>query len=363
MSRVSASRILIVLHGAIGDVTLALPLANRIRAGYPEAHIIWAIEPAAAPLVLHHPAVNEVVVFDRSRGLPAFVRFLRQIRALHVDLTLDLQRHLKSGITSLSSGAPERWGFARANVKEFNHWFSNRQIAAQPPMRLKLEQYQAFGDLLGLASTPIRFGLEPAPEALARVAGLLADAPRPRLGVILGSSWPSRIYFPEAVAAVIRDLAGSQDATPGFFPVLIGGPEETALARAVQHELPKLPLLNLAGETRLEDLPAIFAECDAAFGPDSGPMHIAAAVGCPVVSLWGATAASRSAPWGYREFAITATIPCSPCYLRRCPIGGECMRRIAPEAVAAMVRRAWAARSGSGGLAAEARPAVAGVGR
>ncbi|MGH8014350.1 MAG: glycosyltransferase family 9 protein, partial [Candidatus Binataceae bacterium] len=69
-------------------------------------------------------------------------------------------------------------------------------------------------------------------------------------------------------------------------------------------------------------------------------MHIAAAVGCPVVSLWGATAPARSAPWGYAEFALTAAIPCHPCYLRQCPIGGECMRRIAPEEVAAAVRRA-----------------------
>jgi len=107
-----------------------------------------------------------------------------------------------------------------------------------------------------------------------------------------------------------------------------------------------LEVLNLVGRTRLRDLIGIFSECAVAFGPDSGPMHIAAAVGCPVVSLWGATAPQRSAPWGYANLAIHGEIPCHPCYLRECPIGRECMRRIAPAEVVAMVRRALAMRVG-----------------
>jgi heptosyltransferase I len=336
-------RVLILLLGSIGDVVRALPLLGRMRESWPAAHLAWAVEPKSEPVLRSHPWLNELIVYDRTRAPWSFVPFLRRIRRGRFDVVVDLQRHLKSGITSLWSGAPERWGFAAANVKEFNHWFSNRQITVQPRMRLKLEQYQVFGDALGLASTPLRFGLEPSPEVQARVARILADTPRPRLGVILGSSWPSRLYFPESVAAVIRNLAAQPVGVPGLFPILIGGREELALALAVQRELRDLPVLDLTGKTRLEDLAGIFAACDVACGPDSGPMHIAAAVGCPVVSLWGATAAVRSAPWGSAEFALSAEIPCSPCYLRRCPIGGECMRRIAPEDVAAMVRRASAA--------------------
>ncbi len=126
--------------------------------------------------------------------------------------------------------------------------------------------------------------------------------------------------------------------------MLLGGPDEAGIAQEVTRILPDLPLLNLAGKTTLRDLVAIFPECAAAFGPDSGPMHIAAAVGCPIVSLWGSTAAERSAPWGFADFAISAEIPCHPCYLRECPIGRECMWRIEPREVAAMVRRAIGAR-------------------
>ena len=141
---------------------------------------------------------------------------------------------------------------------------------------------------------------------------------------------------------MIRRVARADGDSPALFPVLLGGPDETKLAGEVARQLDDVPVLNLAGRTSLRDLIAIFPECAVAFGPDSGPMHIAAAVGCPVVSLWGATAAERSAPWGFAELAISGAIPCHPCYLRQCPIGRECMRRISPEEVEMTVRRALA---------------------
>src|SRR5207237_887897 len=136
--------------------------------------------------------------------------------------------HLKSGIIARITGARERLGFAAANVKECNHWFSTQQIAPQQRMKLKLMQYQSFGDLLGIPAHTIAFGLEPRAAARERIATLIGDAPRPRLSVILGSSWPSRVYAPDAIASVIRQLA--EPSAGGFFPILIGGPDETAIA-------------------------------------------------------------------------------------------------------------------------------------
>jgi heptosyltransferase I len=338
-------RVLIVLLGAIGDVVRALPLLGRMRRAWPDAHIAWAVEPKSASILARHPWLDEIILHDRGRAPFGFAPFLKAVRAGHFDLVLDLQRHLKSGVTSWASGAPDRVGFARANAKEFNHLFSSRRIDAQPPMRLKLLQYQAFGDALGLPPAPIEFGLRADDEEAARALAMLKDAPRPLLGVILGSSWPSRIYFPDSIAAVIRTLAAPANGSAPLFPVLLGGADDSPLAAEVVRHLERIRSLNLAGVTKLRDLIAIFPECAAAFGPDCGPMHIAAAVGCPVVSLWGATAAERSAPWGFADFAISAEIPCHPCYLRECPIGRECMRRIAAEDVAAMIRRAIGARA------------------
>ncbi|HVN63498.1 MAG TPA: glycosyltransferase family 9 protein [Candidatus Binataceae bacterium] len=335
-----SKRVLIVLLGAIGDVVRALPLLGRIRRAWPDAWIAWAVEPKSAPVLEDHPWLDELVVYDRAGAPWTFFSFLARIRAGRFDLALDLQRHLKSGVTSLASAAPVRIGFDRSNTKEFNHRFSNRQIVPQPNMRLKLQQYQAFGDALEIPPAAIEFGLIATGKERERARAMLGEVPRPLLGVILGSSWPSRVYFPDRIAAVIRNLAQPDSAEPPLYPVLLGGPEEQKVAKAVLHELGETPALDLSGRTTLRDLMAIFPECAAAFGPDSGPMHIAAAVGCPVVSLWGATSPQRSAPWGYAEYAITGEIPCHPCYLRRCPIGRECMRRIAPDDVTAAVRRA-----------------------
>jgi ADP-heptose:LPS heptosyltransferase len=342
-------RVLIILLGAIGDVVRALPLLGRIRRAWPSAHIAWAVEPKSQAVLEGHPWLDELLIYNRHRAPFSFLPFLLRVRAGHYDVTLDLQRHLKSGVVSIVSGARLRVGFDRSNGKEFNHLFSTLQIAPQPPMRLKLMQYQGFGDALGLAPVPMEFGLIASDSERARVAAMLEGAPRPLLAVILGSSWPSRIYFPESIAAVIREMAAARGECSALFPVLIGsGRDEVALAEQVVANLagaPALnpPVLNLAGRTGLRDLVAIFAECAVAFGPDSGPMHIAAAAGCPVVSLWGATAPERSAPWGFADLALNGAIPCHPCYLRECPINRECMRRIAPTEVAAALKRALAA--------------------
>ena len=230
-------RVLIVLMGAIGDVVRALPLLGRMRKAWPDAHIAWAVEPKSKAVLEHHRWLDEIIVYDRAHAPWTFIPFLRRVRKGHFDLVIDLQRHLKSGFTSRISGARERYGFDAANTKEFNHRFSNHHIEPQPNMRLKLMQYQAFGDALGLAPAPIEFGLAATDDERARALELLRDAPRPLVAVILGSSWPSRIYFPESTAAVIRRLARADGDSPALFPVLLGGPDETKLAGEVMRHL------------------------------------------------------------------------------------------------------------------------------
>src|SRR5437899_10876484 len=110
LTNLNPKKILVVLHGSIGDVTRALPLANLIRRGFPKATLAWAIEPPSLPLVAHHSAVDVVILFDRSRWCDQLGPFLRKIRAGPVELVLDLQRHLKSGMVSRWTGAPHRLG-------------------------------------------------------------------------------------------------------------------------------------------------------------------------------------------------------------------------------------------------------------
>jgi len=327
-------RILVILLGAIGDVTRALPLLVRLRRAYPQAHIAWAVEPAAAALLDYHPALDEILLYQRSRGSQTFLPFLRTVRNHHFDLVLDLQRHLKSGLVSLWSRAPVRLGFHRSNTKEGNWLFNTHTIEAVPDFSLKLAQYLKFADALGLPDDGVRFDLRLRPQEEQQVETLLAGTIRPFAAFFLGSRWPSRFWFPQATAEVARVLQQEY----GMGIVLVGGPSEVAFAQQVSEAM-GTAVTNLSGKTSLRDLIGVFSHARFALGPDSGPMHIAAATDIPVISLWGATSPLRSAPWGSKAFVIRGEAACSPCYVRRCPIGRACMRRITPGQVLEVVQK------------------------
>lgn len=330
--RVDAERILIVLLGAIGDVVRALPLALRLRAAYPRAHIAWAIEPASADLLRRHPAIDRIILFERGRGLGAFVEFLRAVRRGNFDLVLDLQRHAKSAIVSRATGARVRVGFSYHNSREFNWLFNTHAIAATDHFASKLEQYQLFGDFLELPRVPIEFGIRLSDSEQSRVRGLLTEVREPFAGIFVGSTWPSRMWPASRWVAVAGGLRER-----GLGVVLIGGQGESKLAAEIAQQV---EVLNLTGKTSLREAFGVFARARVAIGPDCGPMHLAAAAKARVVSLWGPTSPARSAPWDSEDLVVVGRVACAPCYLRRCPVGNLCMEAIDPQRVLRVVDRA-----------------------
>ena len=334
--RVPAARILIVLLGAIGDVVRGLPLAGRLRAGYPNAHIAWAVEPRSAPILAAHPALDERLIFERRGGARTFFAFLRRVRHDDFDLVLDLQRHAKSGLVSFASRAPVRVGFHRRNTKELNWLCNTHSIDPVEPRGWKLDQYLRFADFLELPSFPPRFDVTLTPDEEARVAQLLVPLARPFAALFLGSTWGSRVWFAERYATLIDGL----DAR-GLDTVLVGGADVRTMADATVRRSARPPL-DLTERTTLRESYGVLARARVAVGPDSGPMHLAAAAGTPVVSLWGATTPARSAPFGSEDLVLVGRVACAPCYLRRCPIGRQCMQDITPERVLAQVARVLA---------------------
>ena len=337
--RVAAERILIVLLGAIGDVTRALPLLHRVRAGYPGAHLAWAVEPTAAPILAAHPALDDRLVFERRGGARAFLAFLRRVRGEGFDLVLDLQRHAKSGLVSAATRAPVRVGFHRRNAKELNWLWNTHTIDPVEPLGWKLEQYLRFADFLELPEAAPSFDVTLTRDEDASVARALAPLGRPFAALFLGSTWESRLWFAESYAAVVDALA-----TRGLDTVLVGGSDVRALADETVR-LSARPPLDLTARASLRESYGVLARARVAIGPDSGPMHLAAAAGTPVVSLWGATTPARSAPFGSHDYVLVGRVTCAPCYLRRCPIGRQCMRDITPERVLAQVTRVLAETS------------------
>ena len=251
--RVPADRILIVLLGAIGDVVRALPLANRLRAGYPRAHIAWAVEPRAAPILAGHPALDDVLVFERRGGVRALARFLRRVRQQRFDLTLDLQRHAKSGLVSFASRAPVRIGFHRRNAKELNWLWNTHTIEPVEPRGWKLEQYLRFATLLELPDSSTSFDIRLSADEEARTATLLASLRRPFAALFLGSTWESRLWFAEGFATVADELDRL-----GLDTVLLGGDDVTGIA-AEARRLARVAPLDLTAKTTLRESYGILA--------------------------------------------------------------------------------------------------------
>jgi lipopolysaccharide heptosyltransferase II len=315
--------ILIVLHGSIGDVTRALPLANLVRRGYPKATITWSIEPSAFPLVEQHPAVDRVIVFDRTHWWKTAAPFLRQIRSRHFDLVLDLQRILKSGLISWWSRAPCRVGFHRRDCKEFNWIFNNHYIPATKGAISKLNHYLKFAEFLGLKPFPIEWGISLTAEEERRVENMLLGVGSSFAAWFVGSRWESKLWFPEQTAKSAAEVRRRY----GLEIVLLGDRRDVSFAEEVV-AYSGLRATNYVGKTSLREAVGILSRARIAIGPDTGLMHLSAAVGTPVVSLWGATSPIRTGPYGYESLVIQGRAACSPCYLRRCPIGRICMQSI-----------------------------------
>ncbi len=325
-------RVLIVLPGAIGDVIRALPLLGRVRRGWPGAHIAWAVEPPSAPLLAGHPWLDQVLVFERARGVHAVLPYLARVRSGGYDTTLDLGRSAKSAFIARVSGAGVRLGFARADGREGGWLLATRRLPRQGTSRSKLLQFLAFGDLLDLPPAPIEFGLAPSAAEASEAAVLTAGLPAPLVAATVGSSCPSRRWLADRTAALLSRLRTDY----GAGSVLLGTAADAAFAARVRRAVDG-EVRDLTGRTSLRQLLAILARARVVVGPDSGALHLAAAVGTPAVSLWGATSADRSTPFGSEGLAVRGSARCAPCFLTRCPIGRVCMQAIAVDAVAERV--------------------------
>jgi lipopolysaccharide heptosyltransferase I len=318
--------------GAIGDVVRGLHLVDAIKSNVPSAHITWVVEPTCSEIVRMHPRVDEVVVFQRKAGVRGLSSLMREIRKRQYDVTLDLQRHLKSGLFSWLSRAPRRVGFHPNDAKEFNWVFNNEFIAEHGERISKIEHYLLFLEKLGIPKPQaLRSGLEEV--KLSGDSELLTALSSPYVALVLGSSWDSKDWpeegYRELIARLLEPRGGGEQV------VLLGDKSKLEMGERLVASLPVgARVVNLVGKTTLRELVGVISRAKAVVGPDSGPAHIAAAVGTPHVTLFGPTPAVRNSPRGSEHLSITSAVGCSPCKRRVCPgLGKVCMRLISPQMV------------------------------
>lgn len=324
-------RILIVLMGSIGDVVRGLSVVDRLRAWEPDSHIAWLVEPACQSIVSMHPRIDQVIVFNRKKWVSGFLALRRELVSAPFDIVLDMQRHFKSGLFSLMTGASRRIGFPRANSKEGNWLFNTDYVEERGEDSPKIDVYQLFADKLGApAKSSLTFGLEGLNASILSVS-IKEKTSGPYFGLVLGSSWDSKDWPVAGYQQLILRILSEFKMT---LIVLLGDSSKSEMGKRLEELVHNPRIVNLAGATSLKEMMAIIAGARICVGPDSGPAHIAGALGTPYVALFGPTPAARNAPYGSEHLALRASVACAPCSRRVCPgLGKVCMRLISAEAV------------------------------
>ncbi len=334
--------ILVVKLSAIGDVIHALPVSYAIKEQWPDCHLTWVVEPPAYDLLALDPCIDEIIVFHKKefRSLFGLLKnigpFRRQIQWRNYDAVLDLQGLFKSAAIAYFAKAPRKLGIP--DMRELSDRVS-RPVRGPHAQGHIVERYLDSARALGCQVKKIVFPLE-IPENEADIARMHFTHAGGRPGtpyVVLpvGANWPNK-RWPTLYQAELCDWLYEQR----LIPVLVGGgPVDEQRAAEIESQA-EIPPVNMVGQTNLPQLAYIIQQASAAVGGDTGPMHLAAALGTPAVMLMGPTDAPRNGPYGQPQNAIEVDRDCRHCWQRACPKGHDCLDAIAVAEVEAKLRDA-----------------------
>ena len=326
-------RIVQIKPSARGDIMHSLPVLLRppcVRSTR-RPHLAWLVNRTYEPILRNHPDLDATIAFDRGlfrggwrAGCAGTYRFFRDLRSRRFDVAIDLQGLLRTGSPSrTSTGAPVRIGLTTA--REGGNLFHTHRVNDRTPIVHAVERYWRVVTALGGGDLPIRFKLPIAPETRSRMIERLADSPRPWIAVGVGSRWLTKRWLPSHFAEILRRAQNRFGGTALF----LGTPDERPLAEQTAAAIPG-PSVQLAGATSLVELAAVLAESDVVVANDTGPLHLAVALGKPVVAPYTCTQVRKTGPFGQFERAAETTIWCRGRELRQCS-RLECMAELGPD--------------------------------
>lgn len=380
------SKILLIKLSAVGDVVHTIPVLNKLRRRYPAAQIDWLVTPPIAELLRHHPAITNVIEFAREEWqspwrLTPFANYARlaaSLRATGYDLVVDMHGQLRTALLTFATGAPVRVGFDRprpevwsASDREFpplarkhawqgareGSWLAYTHHIPVPTLDVHaVDRYLNVGPILGLDDGAADFSFPIPAAASARIEQLLRGhgiAATQLLVLAPGTVWETKHWGSGKFAEVARHFMQK-----GFAATLIGSRRERAVCAEVAQLAPGA--VNFAGETSLSELAALIRRSTICVTNDSGPMHLAVALGRPVASVFGPTDAIWIGPYRRENAVLQANLPCSPCYLRqlsRCPHGHACMHDVSARAVIERMEAMFGGRAASAGVVEMHAPA------
>lgn len=327
--KLASPAILIILMGSLGDIIRALCLVCHLKSHWPQSRISWLVEARWAELIRLHRQIDKVIIFRREWRVSALWQLYKELSQQDFDITLDLQRIFKSGLFSLLSGAKRRIGVHRNNAKELNWLFNNEKISYFDENLSKVRHYLKFTEQLGLPEpTVLDFGFESF-DNIKMLPPAVVKIPDSFIAVVVGSSWETKDWYFEGYCRLVQQILTFLKLSV----VLLGDNSQSSTARRLSKSIDSDKVIDLTGNSLVE-MAAVLKSAAAGVGPDSGPGHLAAAVGTPYVTLFGPTPPDRHAPYGCDHLVVQTESDCVPCYKKRCPDRNrECMYDINPEMV------------------------------
>jgi heptosyltransferase I len=328
-------RIALIKPSALGDIVHSLPVLSALRQRYRGAHIAWVVNRSYAELLRGHPDLDTILPFDRGASRAGLLTaacnyggFFWGFRKQHFDLVIDLQGLFRSGLMTIASGAARRVGLSSAREGASVFYTDVIHVPEYATLHA-VDRYWLVVAGLGAGHLPKHFQL-PLPESERRwAAAQLRDCPRPWMALGVGSRWRTKRWPPEHFAALARRALEYAGGTILF----VGGREETPLARVAAERINRKgqsPFVDFTGRTTLPQLVALLASVDLMVANDTGPLHLAAALGRPVVAPYTCTRVLRNGPYGAAAGAVETRVWCQGSYRKHCG-RLDCMAELTPD--------------------------------
>ncbi len=336
-------RILIVRLGALGDIVHALPVAAALREHYPDARIDWLVD-------THHTAIVDMVtVISRRTAVESHrvldgLRTIGLLRRQRYDVAIDLQGLVKSALFARLSGAARVVGFDREHVRERAAWWWYTERGHPGDAAHVIDRNLSLLEPLGIADRTRRFPIAvPASTAVEAVAARVARDGRQGFALVNpGAGWPNKRWPMDRFGEVASWIA----ATHGLLPVVLWGPGEQDVGVRIVNRSRDTAIL--APKTGIGDLLALSRGARLMLSGDTGPLHLAAAVGTPIVALFGPTNPARNGPWNPDDISLSRYDECVCRYERRCRRGRSCIEDISVGEVRDAIDRRLAAAATRG---------------
>ena len=328
-------KFLIVRLGSLGDVIHGIPAAAALRSRYPDAQIDWLVDPRYVELLELVECIDRPIAFntrDLRIGGGAALPVLRSLRAAHYDAVVDLQGLLKSAVLGRLVGAGQTIGFPRAHLREplARLFYTDAPDPGTVPhvINKNLGLLRALDVSDHTVHFPVRI---PRTNAVTSVREACGQAGYAILNP--GAAWPNKRWSAKKFGAV----AGSIRREHGWRSVVLWGPGEQALAASVAAASDGAA--DVAPSTTIADLVGLARAATLMVSGDTGPLHIAGAVGTPIVALFGPTSPERNGPWAARDVSLSRVATCACRYERRCRRAAPCIEDITPEEVVEAVNQ------------------------